>query len=147
MAVDPSNVYWVEADAIMKAPIEGGPTAKLADVTQIRGLVSDGEYLYWTDAGEGGEHQGSVKRAPVSGGAVELLAEQETRPWGITVDDKAVYWVTNDDSDGSVNKRSKSAPPAVKLVAGQGAPVRIVADGTNVYWTNAGNGNVMTAPK
>ena len=148
-AVDALNVYWLEPSGIVKAAVGGESSVAtlVAAAQQVRGMVSDGTFLYWTEMNGGRNGEGVVQRQPVLGGAVEVLASSQNRPWGIAVDEKSVYWATNDEHDGQIMKRDKTAGTVRVIASGQRAPVHVAVDATNVYWANAADGMVMAANK
>jgi hypothetical protein len=148
-AVDGLNVYWLEPSGIVKTPIVGVAAAAMpvAPAQQVRGMVSDGAFLYWTEMNRGRKGEGIVQRQPVRGGPVEILASNQNRPWGIAVDEKSVYWATNGEHDGQIMKRDKAGGPVRVIASGQRAPIHVALDATNVYWANAADGTVMAANK
>jgi hypothetical protein len=120
IAVDAANVYWTiynqrSSSLIMKAPKSGGAAVTLVGtgVTNPGRIVSDGTYLYWTDAGPcgprcmnvTGEGMGKIGRVPVGGGPVVTLATEQAGPLGLFVDATSVYWTTQGSfGDGSIVK-------------------------------------------
>jgi hypothetical protein len=59
LAIDPENVYWIEAAAstasLMEAPMsgaDGGAPTQLAATTLTSAIVAIGKYVYYTDAGQ-----------------------------------------------------------------------------------------------
>ncbi len=61
----------------------------------VTSITVGGSFLYWT-----WEFDGTVKKVPITGGEVTLLASGQDFPVGIAVDDHSVYW-TNEDNGGS----------------------------------------------
>ena len=66
----------------------------------LASLTTDGDRMYFTaaagddvDAGDGGV----VRRVPLDGGAAELVANAQARPFSVAVDDHCVYWSNFDD--------------------------------------------------
>jgi len=70
-AVDSLNVYWLDPSGIVKAPVAGGTdtVTAVAPAHQVRGMVSDGKFLYWTEMNGGTKGEGLVQRQPVQGGS------------------------------------------------------------------------------
>lgn len=118
VAVDGAGVYYVEGDAIMKAPLGGGGAAPLVSGQHVvRGapLVAAGGYVYWiTDVyGSVDAYNGKdaiVRVRSAGGGAVEIVsAEVVGNPGGLAVDATNVYY-----SDGSgVFARALAMPTSV----------------------------------
>jgi hypothetical protein len=96
IAVAPSKIIWAETDQIVEAAlpngIGGANPAVFADVGAIRNIVVDDTHVYWTSNDNG---VGTVGRCPIAGcdGPPEVVA-QVGKPWGITYDEAAVYFVT-----------------------------------------------------
>ena len=147
LAVDSLHAYWVDNRRIVQASITGGEATVVAPCVQVRGMLSDNHFLYWTEMGEGTKDAGSVRRVSVSGGPVEVLASGLERPWGIAADDATIYWAENSDRAGSINKRAKAGGPVYEIANGQRSPVHLAVDASNVYWGNAETGEVMTVNK
>ncbi len=156
IAVNKTNAYWVSINAIMKAPLSGGPPVELVKTYgskgNIWGMASDGTYLYWTDrnnpAGSEAPTGAAVRRVAITGGPVESVATGlPGRPWGIAVDSTHVYWVINAERASSLMQISKAGGPASVLVAGQNSPAHLTLDSNYVYWCNSGDGKVARVPK
>jgi hypothetical protein len=95
--VGPDYVYWAEGPQIYFASLPNGiaggaPPEFGSSGTSVRFMAIDDTHLYWTSTSA---DVGSVQRCPLEGcgGAPEVLG-QTPQPWGITLDDVAVYWVT-----------------------------------------------------
>ena len=106
LAVGGGKIFWAENVGIVEAAlpngIGGADPLVFADVNEVRRIISDSNYLYWTSNQDG---VGTVARCPHDGcnGPPEILA-QVPQPWGIALDPVAVYFVTE---AGSIYKVAK----------------------------------------
>lgn len=99
IALDPTNVYWVTSNEVLKIPRASGLPERLAvnhGRGGFQGIAVEGKYVYWTDHGNGG----SVSKVSVDGGPVTILADGLQHPAGIAVDDTSVYWANANQGTG-----------------------------------------------
>ena len=106
IVVDATNIYWVQEDWIMKAPIAGGAPIQLAPIQGFGWhLAVDATHVYWID------HSWRIlSKVPIGGGNPTVIAKVRSSAFGIAVDDTSVYWSTygNEDwMDGEVMKVTK----------------------------------------
>jgi WD40-like Beta Propeller Repeat len=112
-----------EADhspAIARAGIGGTGTQLEFLPVHAEALAVQGEYLYWTDPGEGGPGEGTIGRARLngSGPATEEKPDFITgayNPQGVAVDAEHIYW-TNAESEqplsGAIGRADIDVDPA-----------------------------------
>lgn len=109
---DGANVYWpsgvvdgvggVTYDGVMKGSASPARAAFFAmKQGGVRSVAVDASGVYWTLTGRFDERarawpNGSVVRAPVTGGAETKLATTGAEPRAIALDDAAVYWIEKD---------------------------------------------------
>jgi hypothetical protein len=105
--VGPDFIYWAEGSQIYFAPLPNGigggaPPPFGSSGTTVRRTAIDDTHLYWTSTSM---DIGTIQRCPLDGcaGAPEVLGQSQ-QPWGITLDQDAVYWVTE---QGSIFKVAK----------------------------------------
>jgi hypothetical protein len=142
IAVDDKNVYWAaigqgpDDSVIMRESRTGGLGVTLAK-GYAGSLVSDGEFVYWSDFADSTR---SIKRVPVAGGSVTTLTAASV-PSCLAVDDTSVYWT---DNLSGVVKVAKAGGTAVTLAppAGGDGEFAIAVDATSVYWGGAGTSSV-----
>lgn len=161
IAVDDVNVYWVnQGDSnpntgSVRQSAKGAGTGRTiltlsGGEDQPSDIAVDATSVYWTNR----VNPGTVKKAPIGGGAVVTLADKQGAPTGIAVDSADagpsgyIYW-TNFGS-GFVMRLPKVLPeggaPFV-LASGQNNPFSITVDLLNVYWVNQGNGSILQVAK
>jgi hypothetical protein len=110
-------------------------------------VAVDNAFLYWTNGG------GSIGRCPLAGCAdAGAFATTTGSPRGIAVDDQSLYWT--DSTAGAVYVCDLAAGCAAHtgLAQSQNQPSAIAVDSAfaggaaraNAYWTNYGDGTVMT---
>ncbi len=172
LAVGPTRVFWSDATKILACPktgCAGPPTVLASGRVGPWSVATDGKNVYWIELGKangGGKiplqdySDGAVLSCAVTGcnDSPTVLASYPTWRGGnaIAADASGVYWST-DDASGTLRQivgcaaggcgghpkvyaTTSSTPnwPATRGVA---------VDATNVYWTNRGLGEVLTAPK
>lgn len=83
-------LFWSGAQALWTVPKSGGTTVRIAPVSGhgASTVVVFGGFLYWTT-----RETGLVRRVPVAGGTIELLADNENAPSQLVVRSDALYWV------------------------------------------------------
>jgi hypothetical protein len=91
--LDSGVVYRTEGSKVRSLPVDklGEPPADLATLqNDPRGIATHGDDIYWTNAGDG-----SVWRAKKDGSAPRAIANGESEPVGIAVDDAGAVYLTN----------------------------------------------------
>jgi hypothetical protein len=88
LAVDDNNIYFSQTYApeqtIAKMSLTGGTMTVLAKADPV-GIAVDANNLYWIDGN-------TVDEVPIAGGAVKVLASNQTAAAGPYLDDTSVYW-------------------------------------------------------
>lgn len=140
IAMDAARVYWVAGDAIMSAPIAGGPPATIvSNAGHPSAVAVDGANVYWVDTG------GAVMRVSKGGGSPVTLVPSNApvgASMGMAVDDADIFWtrgVTKGGSNlslGSVLKVAKTGGTPVTIAKNQETPWGIALTKDAVLWTN-----------
>jgi hypothetical protein len=120
-----------------------------ADPTILGATATDTTNLIYVDV-FGGTINVTDKKY---GGAPKIVASNQDSPSGVAADGAGhVYFVTEGTadagySDGTVMRTTVDGGAAVPIATAQKHPVSIAIDATRVYWANAGDGTVMSAPR
>jgi len=150
LAVDSSNVYWMEhrgmpaacdgttgAVLLSSVPKAGGtPTTLVVGQTDdwSTSLAEDSANLYWASAAQVNGPTGELSTVPKTGGAPTTLASGLRSPRGIAVDSANVYW-TDDNTgaeDGTVTTVAKTGGTPTTLASGLDNPLGIAVGSTGV---------------
>jgi hypothetical protein len=111
LAVDAAHVYWVTNDGQIRRRAKDGTGAVETIAMDQYGSIAiavDDVFVYWTVYGNGGDHDGAIRRSPKAGGGIATLADNQANPWEIALDCEAVYWTNhNDFGVGEVMKVAK----------------------------------------
>src|SRR5262249_36784399 len=95
IAQDRTSLFWTNLTAVGTVAKVGGSSASAlvpyaGDLPN--GIVVDDANIYWTVTGDSAP-DGSLRRAPKTGGSGEILAAGLPGPWGMALDRKNIYWV------------------------------------------------------
>lgn len=151
LAVDPTSVYWLDAQGnVMKVSKCGGTATTLASAGTAygssgggTGLTIDSENAYWVD------DPGDVLAVPLAGGTPTTLASNVPNASGITVQGSDLYWVTPSLVEampiqgGARSTLAMNSPYSPWTYAFW--PNVPAADDTSIYWI-AGDG-VCSVPR
>jgi hypothetical protein len=113
VAVDDTWVFWTDASGIAWKPKTGGGNGfSVYSSNRGRGLLLDGEYVYWSVAGSTANPSSQILRAKKGGDAttVTVVAESPPGAYALAADCGAIYWTTFDVNilmSGSVQKVRK----------------------------------------
>jgi hypothetical protein len=109
VAASESDVYFMETatGTLNRVPKQGGKREVLA---QQQGsypvsLVVDATHIYWNDMGNAGKQDGLIYRIPVAGSTPQIVARNQSSPFAIRDDAKAIYWLNREG--GVVMKLAK----------------------------------------
>jgi hypothetical protein len=159
ITVRDGTVYWVDLQgAVMSVPAGGGAIVTIATgQSRPSSVAADATYVYWTNGGMaacatlsgtcGGKGDGSVLRAPRTGGAPTILAGGLCGPNGIAVDGNSAYLV--DTGDGAIVKipLAGGSPTVLAMGSFLGS---LAIDSANVYFTEADSsglhGSIVKVP-
>ena len=149
LAVNATNVFWVQGGSIVRAPKAGGDAAPVVKLPagKIQRLAADDAAVYWTDSGTGDPQWSSrVYRATLADGKVETVSDAPS-PFSIALDGDTVYWSSSTDAGGRILARKKTGGPTLVLAKEQHKPRGVAVDDRYVYWVNGGDGNVCRVAK
>jgi hypothetical protein len=111
LATDETYVFLLAKNELIRTHLRGSIPAKvLASGPSVAmnpmGPALDADYVYWANFNT---EDGSIARCSKKGcSEPEILARNQKLPKGVSVDDRAVYWIT---SDGNVMKLAKPEGP------------------------------------
>jgi hypothetical protein len=122
MAIDSTGAYWTAGDAVMKTPLGGGISIKLASSQRFASsIAADGSFVYWMNFSAAVE--GSLLKVPRNGGTPIVLLSGLDEQSGLAVDATSIYWTAY--NPGAVMKVGLDGGAPVTLVAGMSAPTSL----------------------
>lgn len=121
---------------------DGGSGKRPIAIAQDTALAvaADATNVYWTV-----KNTGFVLQIPRTGsGSPLVLADKQSAPLGVAIDDKYVYWCSN-GGEGQLRRIKIGGDPAgsTLLADKQTGCSYVVTDGTFVYWTAEGPGTTF----
>jgi hypothetical protein len=148
MTADETNLYVFTTWKIVRVSKANGVADTIANgelVNSTSGIAVDDKFVYWSrKAPRAGE--GSIRRMPKIGGAIEEYVTKRTDPNGIAIDAENVYWTEDNRRDHVKGKRDGRIVAMPKSSGGAGEPIvladdvlpeRIIVAGDYVYWSTA----------
>lgn len=144
VAVNGNYVYWLEPSNVSRVDLMSGTVEVRADGqvhSTYSGIAADSENVYWTTT------DGFVRaiRHVAAMNAVTDLASNEGDLGGIAVDTTDVYWTSRNRKVIRAVPRAGGDPRT--LADCQSDPVDVVAGGAVIYWVDAMQGQIRSAPK
>ncbi|HEX4337671.1 MAG TPA: hypothetical protein VH062_17275 [Polyangiaceae bacterium] len=154
VAVDTSGVYVtnspdnVIADGslidgqILKVPLDGGTPIVLAIAPATTGITVDATSVYWTSPDK-------ILKAPLTGGAVTVVASGQVYPTQLVVDVTDVYWTSpgEAENDGAIMKAPIAGGTPTVLASHLYSPWALAVDAGYVYWVDPFTGTAKRAAK
>jgi hypothetical protein len=153
LAVDATHVYWVNGGdidggpggtplpgSIHRAAKDGSNAELVSEASFPVSIALDATHVYWGDA-----DTNEIRRAPLAGGASELVASGVSRPEFMVLDEAAIYWTGG--TDGTVSTVAKAGGAVTTLATGQIDARGLTLLGANVIWADTGAGVIRSVPK
>jgi hypothetical protein len=146
IVLDHARVYWITNDAVLSAPLGGGPATQLATLAGLsygHDLALAGGNLYWsTNSSAIGPQTAGMFRMPATGGAPESIADGPVFSVEATAD--GVAWL-EDPSPVIVDTPSGGTAQRIAL---SGWVSELASDGSRWLWRDEGTGAVyaLTGP-
>jgi hypothetical protein len=151
VAVDTTNVYWIDANDVYQCPLAGCSSAATMLASgggSLVGILADGHYLYWTD-----ETRHMLAFCDPSTKCAASSLASATQPHGLAHDGMNLYVAHVASGDIAQGPIDAFLTPAsfTSLVSALVAPRAVAVDGAgNVYWTeglDAGSVQVCQLPQ
>jgi hypothetical protein len=163
ITTDGAQVTWTNIDGTVQGvSVSGGTTRTLGDGTTTAGpfITNDGTYSYWPAQSSTGPPFDDVLLAPETGGAATVVYTNDEGQAGpnstesVLAASGQLYFVfRNFVAQGGACGDTIRFQPIQMIGAGQGLPgfggcavTGLAADGTNIYWSDAGRVNINVAP-
>jgi hypothetical protein len=115
----------------------------------VRGLVTDGTYLYWNNFS--GSGAGYISQALLNGTSINdtyINAGSTAGLKGITTDGTYIYWVNSSPSPATIGRallNGTGVNDNFITLPGGDSNVALTTDGTYLYWTNFNTSTVGRA--
>ncbi|HZF55006.1 MAG TPA: hypothetical protein VE093_40425 [Polyangiaceae bacterium] len=132
-----NNAAPKSSDAVTLAAGQHHPTS----------LALAGGHVFWTNAGEQGKENGSVKRVPTSGGTPVRIAADQAFPSALALesagsDPAYAYWINEDT--GAISYASSGGGDFEVLFAAAGARNGLAVAHNEIFWATEG-GQIWSA--
>lgn len=145
LALDADSVYFTSASeqAVQRVPKSGGDKVTIVGGQTLPAAIAvDDARVFWASSAPS-----SVRTCAKSGCAsATQLATSGDFPYGLTLDSSTVFWLVSNES-GSLEAVGKDGAGAQTLSPKLGYAQWVVADDVAVYFTTAGDGNVIRYDK
>lgn len=149
------GTWWYGDDKTFTTTTLAAKASIVTGLTYPEQFTVDATNVYWTEGVDatGLTATGSVKMAPLAGGATTTLASGLTNPFGIAIYGATVYWTDLNSAAsalGAVRKVSIAGPACAGaactslVTAALNNPQYLTVDGTNVYFTELGTFDTVT---
>jgi hypothetical protein len=154
IAADCNNVYFAEKfkSSLFSIPLTGGmPSLISATEPSVVAIVADGTNVYWVSGSDG--NQGAVRMWDPAAKVLRSIAQGQSSPFGLAVDNTHIYWSLNGPDLATNGIRRTTIPttaaqPDVRIVTQGGQPSGIAVDDESVYWIEKkAPSSIMRAPK
>jgi hypothetical protein len=134
IAVDSSGIYWTDSDAntIHSMPLNGGPTALLAETGNPLGIVVHNGTVYVTNTYDKLSNDEQIVRIPLPAGPSNVISTS-LGAYMLAVDDTRVVWT--DRASGSVWTAPITGGDAMLLAGDLVQPLEIEMDADAAYVT------------
>ena len=134
IAADATNVYWVDLSyTLHKQPRSGGAPSTVDGASDADYIASSGSSVYWLDSDEG-----TIFRAPVSGGSPTQYVDTDPGSKQIVVTGNTLIWAEL-TSDAWILRRANLATGATSdlyTFETPTGPTGLGVDKTAVYWVD-----------
>lgn len=135
LVVNNGVIYWTNSSngTIMSVPASGGTVVQLAaNQGSAVAIAIEANTLYWSSIG-----LGVIRSLPlIEGGTITTIASDQDAV-ALSVLGTTVYWANVElTDDGSTVFKLPASNGAPVDLATSSAPVAVVTDGVNVYWTD-----------
>ena len=145
MAIDETNVYWSAESgngSVNYLPLGGGAVTPLvSNVNDPSGIDVDATHVYFTLLSEG-----KIESVPIAGGHVTEIVTDTPTPLVLRVDSGRLYWASSTPT-GAILETDLTSGTNSTIATGLDYPAGVALDASNIYWTVAFAGTIMTASK
>ncbi|APR88558.1 Putative serine/threonine-protein kinase pknH [Minicystis rosea] len=148
------SVVWAEQDGLWGCPAEACDANKkkiFGSVApgSLQGVALDGQFVYFTDRGDG-QLTGKVVRCAIDGCAAPLeIVTGQVAPQAITLSGAFVFWTDagNGEANGNVYRASTTGQGVTQITGNLVSPSAVAADDMYVYFTRSSpDGRVFRCP-
>jgi hypothetical protein len=139
VVLDANNMYWVQGNAVMKAPKSGGPAMPVGSGLVSANCVAVDDKNAYVSLGGTDKAQfadGAIVSVPKGGGPVKVVVKGADHAANLVVDDTAIYCEEGD----KIMSAPKAGGAPTKLATAPGPISDIALGDTSVYFTVAGTG-------
>jgi Low-density lipoprotein receptor repeat class B/WD40-like Beta Propeller Repeat len=147
VVADGTHLYWADprTGTIGRANLDGSDVepAFITGAGDPQDVAVDANFIYWTNAADGKDGDGTIARAELDGsaGSVELsFITGASNPQGIAVDGTNVFWVDagSSNSTHTIGRAALdgSAVNQEFITTGVEVPAGVAVNATNIFWTS-----------
>ncbi len=104
--------------------------------------------VFWTEQADGNQN-GAVYQSPKGGGGPMQVTASINLPTAVAADGADVYWTESTTTGGKVRRCPYTAGYCMNpedLATGLAAPLDVAVGGGRVYWSDSGDGRVLSCP-
>jgi hypothetical protein len=138
IAVDERYVYWASLDVLRRAPLAGGQPLTLATGNYLRGIMLDGDHVYFFQSSQG---SGSIDRVLEEGGESERLASA-LQPSALAIRGGDLFWSDNAVvvTEGAIHRLALDGSATNVMATGLMQPSSLAIAGDYLYFRSNGSG-------
>lgn len=144
LAIDESNVYWIDSTSVNYVSVNGGTITTLASgLDSPVNITLDSQNVFWVETICCAHGQtGSIKKVPISGGTVTTLIDEVDAPQLVVLDAPNMYWIEGgpigeEEGFGRIAKMPIEGGIISTVISGiTGGSMPIAVDDLHVYFAD-----------